>query len=364
MPFAKMSFSLLKLSLVGLLVWVAFASFSPFASAQSSSAGIGIVPAVLEPKEIFDPGKSFSSQMEIKNLSESDQTYYLHVRDIVDAGPDGAPIFAKDNEEKTEFEMSRWVVLSDEVLEVPANGSKTINFSVTIPENATPGFHFGSISISTNPPDIEGNGAAVSYQVSSIMVIRVTGELQEAAEIRQFSTEKYFYGSKMVKFLARVENKGNSLIRPVGPVVIKNMFGKTVETLSFNESGAGVFPYKTREFYLDWKDENPGFGRYEAELSLVYGVEGSKKTMTSTTVFWILPMNIILPALIALLVIFLAIYIGVRVYIKRTLNIMTAGSSRRLVRSRKQGQFPTLLVFVTMMAVTALFLIILLFLFS
>lgn len=75
-------------------------------------------------------------------------------------------------------------------------------------------------------------------------------------------------------------------------------------------------------------------------------------------------MNIVGPALGILVVLFLVIYFGVRMYVKRTVTIMTSGSTRRLVRSRSQGEFPVFLVFVSMLAVTALLLIVLLLLFS
>jgi hypothetical protein len=79
-------------------------------------------------------------------------------------------------------------------------------------------------------------GAAVGYDVANIVSIRVAGDVSEGAEIRQFSTDQFVYGSTDVNFTLRIENLGNVLVRPSGPLEITNMFGKTVATLVFNES--------------------------------------------------------------------------------------------------------------------------------
>ena len=104
------------------------------------------------------------------------------------------------------------------------------------------------------------------------------------------------------------------------------------------------------------------FGRYEALISPGYGEEGFKQTTSSTVTFWILPMNIILPALGILGVLLLVTYVTVRVYINRKLAYYGATQgSRKLVRRRKDSNSSALLlVFVVMLTVTALFLLILL----
>jgi hypothetical protein len=206
--------------------------------------------------------------------------------------------------------------------------------------------------------------------VANIISLRIAGDVEESARIRQFATDKYIYGSSNVNFNVRIENEGNTLIKPMGPLEITNMFGKRVTQLTFNESQAGIFP-KTkarpealRDYTINWTDESPGFGRYEAVLSAVYGDGGSIKTISSTVTFWILPINIILPSLGGLAIVLLIIFIAVRVYVKRSMAVLTAGSTRRLVRTRQRGQFPTLLVILSMIAVSALFFIILLLLFA
>ena len=132
----------------------------------------------------------------------------------------------------------------------------------------------------------------------------------------------------------------------------------------FNESRAGILPGETREYAdVNWIGDGLGFGRYEAVLSAVYGEDGARKTMSSTATFWVLPINIIGPALGVLAFILLVTVIGVRIYIKRALAQHNVG--RRLVQRRgQQNSSMNLLLVVTILSVIALFLLIMLVLFA
>jgi hypothetical protein len=335
--------------------------FSCVASA-SAQAGISIKPAMVE--ETLEPGTEKNYSVSVTNLNAADQKFYVFSRNISGVKDGGSPIFATSNLEKTGFELSDWISLPFGEIDIPAEGSVTIDYTISIPENASPGSHFGGVFFSVDPPDIEQSGAAVGYQVANIVSIRVAGEAIEEAGIRQFATSKFLYGSQNVDFSVRIENKGNVLVRPTGPLEIFNMLGNNVGTMVFNPEGSAVFPYDTRQYQnVIWKGDSVGFGRYEAILSPVYGDSGAKKTMSSTVSFWILPINIIGPALGVLVAILLVVFIFVRLYIKRSLAHLNHG--RRIVQRRsKNNSSATLLVIVVTLTVTVLFLIVLLALFA
>jgi hypothetical protein len=341
---------------------VTFVCAPLFVSAQTGS-GIGLKPATIE--ESMDPGATRQFAVQVSNLSGSDQTYYLYKRDITGVKDGGVPIFADENIEKTSFELSEWVTLAVETLDIPKGEERTLQFVLTVPTDASPGSHFGGIFVSLQPPKLRESGASVGYEVANIVSIRVAGEAVEKAQIRQFSTDNYVYGKPVVNFNVRLENSGNTLLRPTGPLEISNMFGKQVASLTFNEDLAGVFPGTTREFALSWEERGTMFGRYEAVISPVYGEDGFKQTVSSSVTFWILPMNIIVPALGVFAVLLAGTYIAVRVYIRRKLIHYGAGQSgRKLVRRRKEANSPLLLIFIVMLVVSMLFMLVLLALFA
>ena len=336
----------------------------PNAVLAQSSAGVSINRATIEAPA--DPGDVMQESFEVTNLSDTEQTYYIFARDIVGVRDGNAPEFAREGQEKTGFELSEWIDLPGEPLVVPPGGKETVSFTINVPDNATPGSHFGGVFVSVEPPKFREIGASVGYDVASIVSIKISGDAIISAQIREFSTEKIIHGSTAVQFNVRVQNTGNVLVRPVGPLEVFNMFGRRVHQETFNETSGGVFPGTIRDFKENWSDENPGFGRYQAVLSLVYEADGGNRTIDSTVSFWILPMKIIGPALLVLVVLLLISYFAVRLYVRRALNQASGGRGRQLVRrQRKSRQISMLmLVSIVLLTVTALFLILLLILFA
>jgi hypothetical protein len=328
------------------------------------NAGIGLKPANIT--ENMEPGEVRQFTVLVENVSGQDQNYYLFKRDISGVRDGGVPVFADDKMDTGGFAMSDWIQLESDRLEVKSGEERPMSFILSVPENASPCDHFGGIFVSAEPPELKDSGAAIGYQVANIISVRVAGECVEKAQIRQFSTDNYLYGSSNVEFNLKFENSGNTLLRPTRPLTITNMFGKEVANETFNAEQAGVFPGVTREFEFTWSSDEIGFGRYEAMVSPSYGEEGFKQTAFATATFWILPMNIILPAAGVLAVLLLIAYISIRIYVQRKLAYYSAtAGTRKLVRRRSNSSStPLLLILVVMMSVTALFLLILLALFA
>lgn len=326
------------------------------------TSGIGLQPSLIE--EGADPGEVLEKQITLTNLSDTENIYYLFTRDIESVRDGGTPVYANENAEKTGFELSEWVELAETEVVLQPGEERSVGVVINIPEEATPGSHFGGIFVSMVPPRLRSVGASVGYEVANIISIRIAGDVTESALIRSFRTDQLIYGSTDVEFVAEVENRGNVLVRPFGPIEVYNMFGKQVANIIVNDSQGGVFPLTRREFNVAWTDDGIGFGRYEAIVSMIYGEQGRQSTISSSVSFWVLPMNIITPALIILAVLLLSSYIAVRMYVRRTVASMSGG--RRLVRRQRRGggNSTLLLVAIVMLVVTALFLILLLALFA
>lgn len=323
-------------------------------------AGVSISPALIE--EGLEPGEVKNYSFTIRNLTSVAETYFLFTRNIEGMAEDGIPAYAEEGEE-TGFGLADWITLDTNQITLAPNEEGEVSFSLNVPSNASPGSHFGGVFVSKDAPEIRRSGAAVGYRVGNIISIRVAGDAVLNATIRQFSTDRYLHGSSNVDFSVRVENEGNVLIRPTGPIEITNMLGQTVDTVTFNEQRGAVFPESLREYTQSWAGQGTGFGRYEATIALSYGEQGTVRTMSSTVTFWILPMNIILPALGVLATLLLVTYVFVKLYIRRALA-QAGYSSSRARRQRRGGNSTGLLLLIVLLAVTALFLLVMLLLFA
>jgi hypothetical protein len=354
MPISKSNFW------TSLLAIAVFIVLTPPLLASAQGAGVRISPAIIE--ETLEPGQVVKYEFEVQNLNSVEQQFFLFTRNISGVGSGGAPIFADSDLEETGYALADWITLPVGDVVLQAGERKSFDFTLNVPSDAKCS-HFGGIFVSAQPPEIEKSGAAVGYQVANIVSIRINGDCEENASIRQFSTGKFLYGSQDIDFNVRIENNGDVLVRPTGPLEVINSLGRTVGTINFNEGRAGIFPGKTREFNdVNWVGDGIGFGRYEARLTPIYGEDGARKTMTSTVTFWVLPLNIIGPAAAVLGVLLLVTIIGVKVYIKRTLAQLTTG--RRLNRRKQASSSNALLLVVAILTVLALFMLVMLVLFA
>ncbi len=346
--------------LLAVLLW----SFGSTVHAQAPSAGVSIKPTTIE--RAADPGAVVEETITLTNISSTEQSYFLISKDISGVDDIGTPIFADPGAEITGFELSQWLSFSQEAITLKPNESAQVSLKITVPADASPGSHFGGLFASVQPPRLRTVGAGVGYEVGSIISIRISGDVVESARIREFSTGKLVYGSPNVDFLARIENPGNVLIRPRGPLEINNMFGKRVGFIVVNDNLAGVFPGTTRPFKVNWEDEGLGFGRYQAVVGLIYGESGRQSTVSATVSFWILPVKVIVPVLGVLSLLILVVYMGIKLYVKNALRELSTTQGRRVVarRRRDAGISRLMVVAVTLLIAVTLFLLGLLLVFA
>ena len=345
----------------------------PLAIQAQEASGIRIQPAIIE--ERVDPGETFSSILRVTNLDSETKTLYIIKRNISHLSPLGRPVFTEEGEE-TGFEISSWIQIRTEPFSIVGGATEEIPFSIVVPEDASPGGHFGGIFLTFTPQLPEETGVGIGYQVGTIINMRISGEIFEEARIREFRTDKTIYSKPDVIFIARVENIGNVLLRPRGPLEITDFFGKQVATLRINDEAAGVFPKTIRQFETSWQGEGLAFGRYQAVLSLVYGQEG-RKTISRVRSFWILPLNIILSVAGSILGLILVVFIFVKLHIRRKVRELREATEstispgrfkaveRELLHHQKGAPFSRLALITTALLVfTVLFLVVLFFFFA
>ena len=289
----------------------------PIAHAQTSE-GVQIKPGIIEDK--VNPGDTYRFSLNVENLAPTIQTFYIETEDISGLDEQGQPIFAAPGQ-ATGYELSSWITVPQESITLNPGETQAISFVAHVPMGAAPGSHFGSVFFTTKPPKSGTNGSAVGIQVGSVISLRISGAITESARLREFSTGKSVYDSPKVDFKVRIEDLGNVLLRPHGLIEISDMFGKKVDTVDVNDSAAPVFPGTDRAYAPVWSYDKFAFGRYEAVLSVVYGDDG-RQTISSTTSFWVLPVKLIVTVLGSLFALIIALYILIRIYIRKKLREM------------------------------------------
>ena len=228
-----------------------------------------------------------------------------------------------------------------------AEQSVNLPFSIRVPQDASPGGHYAAILIGQKPVKEGGTTqTTVSSFVSSLLFVRIAGDVHEEGFVREFSTDKAWYQAQEADFNLKFENVGNVHLRPVGEIVIYNMWGKERGVIDINHTAGfgNVLPGTIRNFSFKWDGENSVFdiGRYRAELTLQYGEEGHKN-IDSTLNFWVIPLKSTLGMLGGFgALIFLSVFL-IRWYIQRAfkLQAMALGLTPEALSQQKETSDPS-----------------------
>lgn len=300
-----------------------------YAETASSAQGLQISPAKVELNAA--KGNSYSIKLNITNVTDSELVYSSAVSDFKASGETGVPKIEIDKTMPATASVRTWVSTISKFT-LKSRESKEVNATINVPSNAEPGGHYGILSFSGTAPDVNGTGVGLSASTGVLLLIRVDGQITETAKIASFYSgnldrPNFFFESSPIPFIVRVQNSGNTHLKPMGNIEIKDMFGNSVATVSVNSSATNVLPKSIRRFggsdsdKLQMTSKGLMFGKYTAQLTLGYGTTG--QALTSTISFWVIPYKLVA---IILLVIGTIIYV-----IKRILKVY----NRRIIEQYK-----------------------------
>lgn len=303
MRFAKKS----AFILAAVFVAVVLVGRTSYAESSSSAQGLQISPAKVELNTA--PGNSYSIKLMITNVTDSELVYSSAVSDFKASGETGIPKISIDKTMPATASVRSWVDTISK-FSLGSHQSKDVYAEINVPTNAEPGGHYGILSFSGTAPDVSGTGVGLSASTGVLLLIRVDGAVTESAKIASFYSGKldkplFFFESSPIPFIVRVQNNGNTHIKPMGNIEIKDMFGNSVATVPVNKTATNVLPDSIRRFggsdadKLQMTSKGLLFGQYTAQLTLGYGTTG--QAITGTLSFWVIPYKVILTVLLVLL---------------------------------------------------------------
>ncbi len=254
---------------------------------DEDAISLAISPQLLELSA--NPGDSIDSTFRLTNGSADSIEIEVVARNFLPQGEDGA---VELTEETTAFSLSQWITIDPEQTTIASRQTADFKMNITVPDNAEPGGHFGSLVFRTIPPEQAGDVALVSQEIAPVILVKIAGDVDESAEIASFRSLKNIWSNQdPIQFETRVLNTGNVHFRPSGQIEIKNIFGNTVERIEIDQRN--VIPDAVRRVITDWNEPGFRFGRYSASLTVIYGEDN--QILTSETSFTVFPYQTIAP---------------------------------------------------------------------
>lgn len=245
---------------------------------------VGLTVSPLTFELTANPGDVIINQLKVYNPTDSVVGIKMEVEDFTVTGEMG---FVTIEPAETEtYSIARWVKTDPGEFALEPREQKYVTFTISIPENAEPGGHYGAIIAgTTGVVGEEFVGAAVAGRVGVLVLLTVSGEVTEDLIVKGFSCPNYSeYGP--VNFTIRFENKGTIHVRPRGFVTITNWLGKKVADVEFPQNN--VIPGAIRKIETEWPQKWLWAGKYTATLNGSYGTANIPLTPTVITL-WAFP---------------------------------------------------------------------------
>ncbi len=308
---------------LGVLLMVASVG-TPVAAAQQAAQqtpgqGLEISPPLIDLKT--DPGKTLTVKINLRNITKATLVATPQVNDFVAQGEEGQPKLLLDQnaKEQSPYSIKGWIAELPTLTLAPQE-LKTETIPINVPQNASPGGHYGVIRFTAAPPGLEGTGVSLSASIGSLVLIRVSGNIVEKASFAEFyasqnGQKKTLFEYGPVTFVERIKNEGNVHFKPSGTIRVTGTFGGQVAVLTVNEKGGNVLPASIRRFEQTLNKKHL-FGRYKAEANVEY----NGKNISQTITFWVIPYKLIAIILGVLLILVAGIRSGLKKYVRRAVK--------------------------------------------
>jgi hypothetical protein len=287
------------------------------------------------------PGESVTGSVKVHNNESRPLTLYTSAQTFQAQGETGSPELV---ESKTGFPA--WISMEPAVY-VPVGETVTLDYSITVPSDATPGGNFGAIVLS---PETGGSGnVVIGSKIAMLVFLRVAGDINEEGGIIEFKPERRVFSALPVSLMYRFNNNGGDRLLPQGHIKVRSLVGIRTGKFDANPVIGNVLPQSVRSFTVEWARgaseqqrttqsveykeylesgffgkagyqlRNFGFGFYFATVAVDYGFS-SELSDRSTTWFIVFPWQLI----ICLVVILGALYAigryGMRAYSARIIK--------------------------------------------
>ena len=254
----------LKVSRVLLVVLAAMLSMA-FASTYRASAAtdaalresITLSPASKEYN--LKAGDTTSGELTVVNDGQTDYDFIVYSRPYSVNNSNYDPNF------ETTTAMSdvyKWVSFPKERWSIQAGKTIKIPYTLTVPQGAAPGGHYGVLFAETQPAAPDEGSVARKKRVGSILYATVDGQYRTSGEVVSSTIPGYISSAPLTAKLA-IKNTGNTHFKTTTSLKVKDVFGGLKYK---NEKDYFVLPDTTRDIKMSW-EKAPWFGLYRVELT-------------------------------------------------------------------------------------------------
>lgn len=203
-------------------------------------------------------------KIKVTNSWDTPITLYSSKEDFVAGDDSGAPKFVPPEDQlDTQLSLSNWITVEDQNITLAPKETREINFTVQIPSNAEPGWHYAAIFFSPGVPG--GAQVAVVQRLWVLLLVNVPWEVKINGNVKNFEIWKTS-GNNFVKsdrfewlpiiFQTVFQNSWNVHLKPTWKITLIDENGNTLKNIWKQPllSPAGTFLGETLVDYIPVND--------------------------------------------------------------------------------------------------------------
>ena len=287
--------------------------------APPSGINLSLSPTFLSVRT--DPGKPVSSEFKVRNNNTFTEYLGISLVKFI-SSEEGTPTIT-DIEQGDDF--ANWIKFDQKEFSVGPNQSKTVKFTISPPTEAALGYYYGILV--SRIQKAEGEGAVISGSTAIPVLLEVRSpNAKKEVQIISFKPSKLFYEYLPVEFKVTFKNSGNVHVAPIGDIFVDSFLNQEVAIVKVNEGRGSVLPNGVRTYTANWNDgfaarvvktkdgvpvkDDKGntvyetkydfskanlfrFGRYSANLLMVYDNGERDIPVEAKVSFWVVTWKIL-----------------------------------------------------------------------
>lgn len=210
-----------------------------------------------------------------------------------------------------------WISFEKNNFEIAAGEWETVKGFFKPPETASLSY-FYAIYVSRESPMVEvGKTNLIGSPAILMLTTVMTPNVRRELVLEKFSADYGFLEFLPQNFQAYIKNTGNVSVIPYGNIFIDSQTTKNIAVINLNPNNNTILPESSRSYKMFWdkgfpfyKNEegtesqklewnldelkNLRFGRYTANLIVVYDNGERDVPIESSVTFWVVPIRLIL----------------------------------------------------------------------
>jgi len=275
------------------------------------------------------PGEMVRSTVKIRNNGIEPEYLVADLAKFEASGVEGEPVIREFEDSEV---WQNWIRFDEQEFVVEPGEWKSVNF--TFEPSSEAGLNYFYTIMFRRQREVDPGTTTSLTGAPAVLVLANVVSPQSRAELQleEFSVPKMVFEFLPVRFKVKVKNSGNVFLAPTGNVFIDGGGKKDIAILSFNKGGGYVLPDTSREYAAIWEEGFPVYkvktedgaevkneagesvyelewdfsqidkmrwGRYKANLLLVYDNGERDVPIESQVAFWVIPWRI-LAAIVAI----------------------------------------------------------------